>query len=170
MCDFRLNGAVVERVDKYKNLGFVFHATKGLHFGTEALLAVARKALFAMRRCCTLLGIRDPALQCKLFDTLVLPILSYGCEVWGAGAKCGAAAEALHKGFMKSPLGVRKSVATHMVLAELGRFPLQIHFWLRILRYYHKTIALDNARLVKLAMVDGFAVGQSAVKAVGSIP
>ena len=81
-------------------------------------------------------------------------------------AKCGAAAEALHKGFMKSLLGVRKSVATHMVLAELGCFPLQIHFWLRVLRYLHRTIALDNAR--HLAMVDGFAIGQTAVKAVGS--
>ena len=117
-----------------------------------------------MRRCCALLGIRDPALQCKLFDTLVLPILSYGCEVWCVDAKCGAAAEALHKGFMKSLLGVRKSVGTHMVLAELDRFPLQVQFWLRILRYRHSTIALDNARLVKLAMVDGFAIGQSAFK------
>ena len=26
-----------------------------------------------MRRRCALLGIRDPALQCKLFDTLVSP-------------------------------------------------------------------------------------------------
>ena len=72
-----------------------------------------------MRRRCALLGIRDLALQCKLFDTLVLPILSYGCEVWGVDAKCGAAAEAQHEGFMKSLMGdtVRKSVATHMVLA-----------------------------------------------------
>ena len=73
MCDFRLNGLLVERVDRYKYLGFVYHATKGLHFGTEALMAVARKVLFAMRRRCALLGIRDSALQCKLFDTLVLP-------------------------------------------------------------------------------------------------
>ena len=76
-------------------------------------------------------------------------------------------AEALHKGFMKSLLGVSKSVATHMVLAELGSFPLQIHFSLRILRYHHRTFALDNARLVKLAMVDGFVIGQSAVKGSG---
>ena len=34
----------------------------------------------------------------------------------------------------------------------------------RILRYHHRTIALDNARLVKVAMVDGFAVGQTAVQ------
>jgi len=66
-------GAVVERVESYKYLGFVVHATKKLTFGTDALVATARKALFAMRRRCALLGIRDPALQCKLFDTLVLP-------------------------------------------------------------------------------------------------
>ena len=64
MCDFRLNGAVVERVDRYKYLGFVFHATKGLHFGTEALLAVARKALFAMRQ------------RRVLMKTLLLPCMT----------------------------------------------------------------------------------------------
>ena len=33
-----------------------------------------------------------------------------------------------------------------MVLAELGRFPLQVHFWQQILRHHHGTIALDNVR------------------------
>ena len=80
--DFVLNGAVVQRVDSYKYLSFVFNATKGLTFGTKLLVAAARKAMFAMRRRCALLGIRAPAMQCKLFDTLVLPILSYACEVW----------------------------------------------------------------------------------------
>jgi len=37
-------------------------------------------------------------------------------------------------------------------------------FWQQILRYHHRTIALDNVRLVKLAMVDGFALHQTAVK------
>jgi len=100
----------------------------------------------------------------KLFDTLVLPILSYGCEVWGVDTKCAAAAEALHRDFLRRLLGVKKSTANHMVLAELGRFPLQVHFWQQILRYHHRTIALDNVRLVKLAMVDGFALHQTAVK------
>ena len=87
MCDFWLNGAVVERVDSYKFLGFLSHATKDQHFGTEALK---------------------------------LPILSYGCEVWGVNAKCGDAAEALHNGILKALLSVRKSTATHTVLAELS--------------------------------------------------
>ncbi len=33
----------------------------------------------------------------------------------------------------------------------------------QILRYHHRTIVLDNVRLVKLAMVDGFALDQTAV-------
>ena len=53
VCDFVLSGAVVERVESYEYLGFVFHATKKLTFGTDALVATARKALFAMRRRCT---------------------------------------------------------------------------------------------------------------------
>jgi len=57
VCDFVLSGAVVERVESYKNLGSVLHATKKLTFGTDALVATARKALFAMRRRCALLGI-----------------------------------------------------------------------------------------------------------------
>ena len=153
--DFVLNGAVVERVESYKYLGFVVHATKAMTFGTSFLVAAARKAMFAMRRRCALLGIRDPAMQCKLFDTLVLPILSYACEVWAVNTNVGEAAEVLHRSFLKHLLGVRICTANEIALAEFGRFPLQVHFWQQILRYHHRVVALDNSRLVKLAMVDG---------------
>ncbi len=159
--DFVLNGAVVERVESYKYLGFALHATKAMTFGTTLLVAAARKAMFAMRRRCALLGIRDPAMQCKLFDILVLPILSYACEVWAVNASVGEAAEALHRSFLKHLLGVRMSTANEIVLAEFGRFPLQIHFWQQILRYHHRVLALDNSRLVKLATVDGCALGEN---------
>ena len=45
--------------------------------------------LFAMQRRCAEVGIRNPAMQCKLFDTLVLPISSYGVEVWGVKSQLG---------------------------------------------------------------------------------
>ena len=50
--DFVLNGAVAERVESYKHLGFVLHATKAMTFGTTFLVAAARKAMFAMRNWC----------------------------------------------------------------------------------------------------------------------
>ena len=82
--DFVLNGAVLERGESYKYLGFVFHATKNMSVGTTFLVAAARKA----------------ALQCKLFDTPVLLILSYGVEVWGVKSSLGEAAEVLHRSFL----------------------------------------------------------------------
>ena len=80
--------------------------------------------------------------------------------------KCSAAAEALHRDLLRRVSGVRKStaLANYVVLAELGRFPLQVKFWQPILRYHHRTIAFDSVHVVKLAMVDGFALDQIAVK------
>ena len=81
--DFVLDDTLIKRMDSYKYLGFGFHATKDMKIGTAFLVAAAGNALFAMWRQFLLLGLSDPAKQCKLFDTLVLPILSYACEVWG---------------------------------------------------------------------------------------
>ena len=66
MPDFVLDGAVVYEGGELQALGLVVHATKAMTFGASFLVAGARKAMFAMRRRCALLSIRDPAMQCKL--------------------------------------------------------------------------------------------------------
>ena len=45
-----------------------------------------------------------PAMQGKLFDTLVLPIVSYTCEIWGVSPSIGKAAGVLHRA---SPARIR---------------------------------------------------------------
>ncbi len=152
--EFVFSGTTVERHDEYVYLGFVFHATKSMAYGVEYLVAAGKKAVHAMRRRCISLHLSDPATICKLFDILVLPILSYTCEVWAV--KVGATAELVHRQFLKQLLGVRKSTTNQIVLAEFGRFPLQIHFWQQILRYHNRVRALPNSRLDKLALIDGF--------------
>lgn len=138
-------------------------------FGTTT---AARKTVFAMQLWCTLLGIRDSAMQRKLFHILVLPILSYACKVWAVNPSVSEAAEVLHRGFLKHLLGVRMSTASEWVLAEIGRIPLQVLFWQQVLRYHHRVVALDS-RLVKLAMVDGCTLGSdqsvTAATKVGSV-
>ncbi len=60
----------------------------------------------------------------QTFDSLVLPIVSYASEVWGADKKIGLAAELLHRQFWKHFLGVKYSTANVIVLADLGRLPM----------------------------------------------
>ncbi len=96
---FIFNSNEVERVETYKYLGFEFHATKNLAHGVLQLVSSAKKAMHSMNRRCALLPISDPGLRCKLFDSLVLPILSHASEVWAVDDKIGDAAELLHRQF-----------------------------------------------------------------------
>ena len=92
-------------------------------------------------------------MQCMLFDSLVMPILSYVSEVWALDPAAGP--EKLHRLFLKQLLRVRNSTANDIVLAELGRYPLQICIWQQILRYHNRSVRLPDSRLVKLALVNG---------------
>ena len=113
---FTFNGNEVERVQSYKYLGFEFHATKNLSHGVSKLVSAANKAMHAMNRRCAFLQISDPKQRCKLFDSLVLPILSYACEVWAVDKEVGESAEQLHRQFLKHMhvLGVRGNTAQCM--------------------------------------------------------
>jgi hypothetical protein len=82
-----------------------------------------KKAVFALRRRCTELRIFDPALQCQLFDALVKPMFSYGCEVW-SDHMARKQLEVVHQAFLKSSLGVSTTTSSYVVLVEFGKFPL----------------------------------------------
>jgi len=77
-----------------------------------------------------------------------LPILNYGCEVWGF--QPGKAVERLHVQFCKQLLCVQKNTHNDFVYGDLGRMPLQnircyelVKFWLRILQS-------DNKKYIKI--------------------
>ena len=143
---FTFNGNEVERVQSYKYLGFEFHATKNLSHGVSKLVSAANKAMHAMNRRCAFSHISDPKQRCKLFDSLILPILSYACEVWAVDKTLGESAKQLHRQFLKHVLG---STATLIVLAEFGRDPLHFHWWQQILRYHNRINTLpDDERLI----------------------
>ncbi len=137
-------------------LGLSFMQPKILAHGVSQFVSSAKKAMHPMNGGCALLPISDPGLHCKLFDSLVLPIMSYASKVRAVDDKIGDAAELLHRQFWKHLLGVRDSTANVIVLAELGRFPLCFRWRQQILRYHDRVNDLtDNERLIKCAFVEG---------------
>ena len=81
---FLYEGDPIEQVEEFKYLGILMHGTRGLSPAIEFLCKAARRAMSGLYRRCQQLSIHDPVLKCKLFDTLVKPILCYCCEVWYA--------------------------------------------------------------------------------------
>ena len=79
-----LNEMPIEQVESFKYLGLEFHQNCSFKLATDKLLASARRATFYVHSRCSALRITDPRLKCQLFDVLVYPMLSYGCEAISA--------------------------------------------------------------------------------------
>jgi len=125
---FQYEGGTIKQLNSFKYLGVELHGTKGMQAAIQRLAMSGKKEIFTLRRRCAKLHIFDPALQCQLFDALVKPVLSYGCEVW-SDHMAREQLEVVHQAFLKSLLGVSTTTSSYVVLVEFGRFPLEIFWW-----------------------------------------
>ena len=121
----------IEQVDRYKYLGIVMHQSGTLTHAVEGLRRAGQRAVFALHSRCAELGITDVRLRCRLYDAVVRPVLSYGCEVWAPlCAKAPLRAlERIHLGFLRRVLGVPRATPDKFLYAETGRLPHQVFWW-----------------------------------------
>ena len=116
--------------------------------------------LKTQKHCC-------PKLCVKLFNSLVRPILTYGCQVWGTRlikhVTHGTpeidkldleAPEKLCNSFLKYLLGVPKYSPNSAVKGELGIYPAYI-FILKQVTSYWEHLKTHPDKLASSAMQDG---------------
>ena len=84
-------------------------------------------------------------IQLELCDYLVLPILIYGCEIWGC--ENISLLDKLHLKYLKYILYVKQSTPSCMVLGETGRLPLSIVIKTRMIYFWCKLITSDVNRI-----------------------
>ena len=60
-----------------------------------------------------------------LFDKMILPILLYGCEIWGYSNNIECI-EVFYRKFLKYTLRLNKQTTNCMVYGETGKKPLSI--------------------------------------------
>lgn len=140
-------------VDSYTYLGIVMHRDGKYTHAMDTLASAGMRALFAMQMRCKDLCIWDYKLKCHLFNSLVQPVLSYGCEIWGPDflSVKSTKADNVHNKFMKHLLGVKLGTPASIVLTELGRQPLA-YFWKKLTqRFVARLATLPDSRLVKIA-------------------
>ena len=146
-------------VDQYTYLGIVLHKKGHFKEAVSKLATAGKRALFAMQYRCSDLGIHDIGMRCSLFSSLVQPVLSYGCEIWGLESPhILSCMTSVHNMFMKRSLHVRKSVPDDMVLCELGQVPLRLFWQKMLLNYVARLVDLPSDRLVKKAFTHASSV------------
>ena len=114
-------------------------------------------------------------LSCKLFDTLLRPILLYNSEIWFMddymsvlrsierseknGTSCDKlhleekfSYEKVHNKYCKAVLGLRKTACNLSTKAELGRFPIASFIKIQVMLYFARIQSSDINPLVKEAL------------------
>lgn len=84
-------------------------------------------------------------LQIKLFDNTILPILTYGCEIFGY--ENTDILECVHLEFLRKISKLRKSTPRYMLYAEFGRFPLKIIIKQRMLNFWTRLLTGKSTKL-----------------------
>jgi hypothetical protein len=141
---FNLGNTNLDNVEIYKYLGIIFHKSNKFTKARKHLYEQAQKAMyFTLRqgkRC-------HLSIQCqlKLFDSMVLPVVLYGCEIWGFESLSGI--EKLYSKYLKLLLPVRKSTPLYMLYGELGRFPVDITVKVRMIGFWYRMITGKQSKL-----------------------
>ena len=87
----------------------------------------------------------DIKTKLALFDSMVVPILLYGAEIWGVYKFRNV--DKLHMKFLKSLLGVKRQTPNYAVLGEFGRLPLSVICKQRPLKFWCKIMIRNNILL-----------------------
>lgn len=133
--DFWYEGKLIEVVFEYTYLGVIFSNNGTFKKAKTKLVDQANRAMFGLLQRIRALSL-PLDMSIDLFDKTVLPILLYGCEVWGFEA-CDII-EKLHLKFLKILLGVRNSTCSEMVYGETGRLPLRYEVKSRMVVFWYK--------------------------------
>ena len=136
----------LELVEEFKYLGVVFSCNAAFKKHKMYLKDQATKAMFALlskgRR------LKLPVdIMLDLFDKTVLPVLLYGCEVWGY--EKNIVLDTVYLKFCKYLLSLKTSTPNCMVYGELGTYPVSITIKVRLVSYWLNIISADENKISK---------------------
>ena len=137
----------------FKYLGLVFHESGSM---SDALARLAHNGKGAMAR----LTAKFAGLMCtksfpmlrRLFDAVVLPTVSYGCEVWAPTCVGALQPEVKHMtdiqlAFFRKLGHLRKSVAPPVIFRELPERPWEHRWWSQVTGFMHRLLDMPPGSL-----------------------
>jgi hypothetical protein len=141
---FKYGGDVLEVVEDYTYLGIIFNFNGNFNKAVTKLCEQASRAMYSILnkagKLCLPIDIKI-----QLFQSVVMPILLYGVEVWGFQHLDKV--EKVYLKFLKMLLKVNKSTASNMVYGELGVYPLQVYARSRIVNYWGRLLTGPQDKL-----------------------
>ena len=137
----------LEMVQACKYLGVWITTNSNYNKAQQAQASQGKKAVLALQRLFAKLKYPPIPIALKLFDVMILPVLSYGCEVWGQAVNPELEAIGIH--FLKYILNLLQSATNMSVRGELGQLPLHLLWREMILRYWNRLCSEEIPDLLR---------------------
>ena len=165
---FYMHGISLEVIKSYCYLGIDMTCSGSFHLARTNLIEKASKAMYPLRS--TVNQFNIPCVNAlNLFHTLIRPIGLYCSENWNYltfsqinsleqnkmnlfDVMTSSNIGILHQKIFKYILGVNTNCSNSATLGDLGEYPLMIHGFVSLLKFWHRTVNLPDKLLVKQAM------------------
>ena len=130
---FRYGNNNLDTVNSFSYLGIEFSRTGTFHKSKKRTFDKAQKAIFVLMQIA-----RNQKLPIgivlELYQSMILPILLYGCEIWGY--ENNGILEKLQLKFLKHVLRLNRSTYSQVIYGETGLYPISVHIKMRMVRFW----------------------------------
>ena len=137
-------------VEDYKYPGLRISKKRNLKKDIHHVSCQSTKVIFALKQC--LFNLQTPPVNVALhlFNSIIKPILCYGCEIWGFTVK--EEIERIEVQYLNYILHLPKMLLIQRCVESLGNF-LSIYFWKEnIIKYWCRVNSDDIPKYLKLAV------------------
>ena len=128
--EFKIGDEILEVVSDFLYLGIRLNYNNKMGVTQKDLFDRASRAMFSLLKKCKMKNLPIDVIL-DLFDKMIMPIVTYGCEMWGFGNN--DIVKKLQLKFYKIVLKLRKSTPSQMVFGEIGKYPIDVYIKNRIM-------------------------------------
>ena len=140
--EFKIGDEVLEVVSNFLYLGMKLNYNNKMSVAQKDLYDRASRAMFSLLKKCKSSNLPID-ITIDMFEKTIVPILTYGCEVWGFGTN--DVVNKLQRKFLKIILRLRTSTPTAMLHGETGTFPVEVTIKSRIMNYWYTLVSHENS-------------------------
>ena len=144
---FKIGMEDIEVVTSFTYLGIKLNYNNRTAVAQQDLFERATRSMFSLLKKSKKHGLPTD-LTLELFDSMVAPVLLYGCEIWGH--EQNACIERLQLKFYKFLLKLRQTTPSYMVYGETGKYPLDITIKSRLLMFWFNLAYTTTQKLSSL--------------------